>query len=192
MLFSWWRAGRLVAPFRALVACLLLVAFAFAGCTSRAAPEAKPTPPSHDGLQPISSGETNATKKVAKPSPATMNLSRDPVGIKDGGDLTQAASKDWSWHVAPGFTTFTVRLEIAGLQGSPQYVATGLKYELTGGDPVQTVQRDSGGTSIVSRGSQCLVCLDGSTVDGAAGQWHLSFSTEQSAASYTLQVTVTY
>lgn len=182
-------------PYRLLVAALLLLALAGAGCTSREPGAKTVPPPSPEGLVPVGGGsggkagaDGNGTAK-ARPSPATLNLTRDPVDIQDGGDLTNGTSRDWSWHVAPGFATFTVEVRLRGLQGAPAFAVADLRLRLEGGDPSGTVI-DTGG--FFAGSDSCTACLDGADLDSPAGQWTLHLSTAPSAAQYSVHVVVAY
>ena len=124
-----------------------------------------------------------------------MNLSKDPVDIQDGGDLTQGISKDWNWHVAPGFKVFTVELDVGGPQGSPAYTLQGgYAIRLAGGDPSSTPfeESSSGGVAVSTANSGCKLCYDGADQSGQPGQWSLHFSTGQSPATYSVHVVVSY
>jgi len=187
--FCWGKARSGMAPFRLLVALLLILALAFGGCAARTAPTPTSTTAS-GGLVPVQGGPENETApKGPQPSAATLNLTQDPVDIQEEGELTSGIDKEWTWHVAPGFKSFTVALSFFGPQGSPVYTLTRATYDLTGGDPPQNVAHwDATGSST----SGCAVCMDGAELEGVAGQWRLQFDAAPSAAEYSLHIQVTY
>jgi len=179
------------------LALLLVLLTALAGCASRSpGPTGTPRGTGSASLVPVSAPSSAATNATAQPSPATLNLTKDPVDIQDSGDLAQGASKDWTWHVAPGYSSFTVELDVDGPQGAPEYVATGLGYRLVGGDPPQAVKdvQAAGGTGadLAVQPSGCVLCYDGADQPNQAGQWSLHFEAQQGAASWTVHVQVAY
>jgi len=181
-----------VLPFAALVVAAAVI---LSGCSSRTSSgSSSMTRSGSSSLVPVDTATSEATNATpVRPSAATMNLSRDPVDIQDGGDVGQGVSKDWSWHVAPGYTAFTVEVDMAGPQGAPAYTATGLGWRLTGGDPSKTAaEQPASQTSSQTSNSGCVLCYDGSAKDNQPGQWSLHFEAGPSAASWSVHVHVAY
>jgi hypothetical protein len=174
---------------------LLVGALVFAsGCVSRTAqtPTTSSTTP---GLVPVGNGgNSTAGNTTVGPSPATLNLTKDPVDIEKSGDLAEGVALDEAWHVAPGFTAFTVELTLEGPQGSPEYTLQSHSIRLAGGDPSEVVYEEGtgGGLSLSSGPSRCIVCHDGTALEGQPGQWTFHFSAGNSVGSYSLRVHVAY
>jgi len=122
-----------------------------------------------------------------------------PVSISDGGEMTQAGAKDYTWNVTPGFTTFVVTVTLAGPNGAPLYASTGLGYVLEGGAKQMVYAEQAGGPTNAnvaagSAGAQPLTFNAASENDKAAlaGDWHLHLDWQPSPAHYDVAVTVRY
>ncbi|MCA1819854.1 MAG: hypothetical protein ABR562_01145 [Thermoplasmatota archaeon] len=169
------------------VALLLIVAFAVSGCASRSSDAPPGGTTSSEGLVPVGGSMTSAAPGA---SAATANLTKDPVDVQESGDLATGVDKDWDWHVAPGYKTFTVELMVMGPQGAPEYTLYNYDVSLTGGDPSEQVVHDS---QSVASGSgtgagACLACADGEP----AGSWTLHWSVEHGVGQWAVHVVVAY
>jgi hypothetical protein len=118
------------------------------------------------------------------------------VDISDGGDMVQPGSKDFTWDVAPGTTTFRVSVDVVGAQGAPDSLTTDFGYKLVGGRNATSYAEQQAGTiSLNGGGGSCEVCFDGADAENPGdlvGSWKLHLEWGPSASHYDVSVTAHY